>query len=223
MNSAKGFFITGTDTHVGKTWSSLALMRKLQRQGMQVTGMKPVAAGCEWLDGGWKNADALLLQQHSSVAQDYELINPYAFEQAVSPHVACDGWQVDLQVILKAYEKLHFAADVVVVEGAGGWYSPLDAKLVNADLAAALELPVIMVVAMRLGCINHAMLTWRAIRQSGLPCAGWLAVEIEPGMAALQENLAYLSDSIDGALLGVLPCLDLPDFEQLADGFWREI
>lgn len=218
MNRESGFFITGTDTNVGKTWSSLALMRKLQRQGLQVVGMKPVAAGCEWLAGGWKNADALLLQQHGSVLHDYELINPYAFEQAVSPHVACEGRDVDLQVVRQAYAQLQTAAEVVVVEGAGGWYSPLDRKLVNADLAAALGLPVIMVVAVRLGCINHALLTWRAIRQAGLPCAGWLAVEIEPRMGAFQENLAYLSEAIDGALLGVLPSLDLLDLEQLADG-----
>ncbi len=217
MQIGSGFFITGTDTNVGKTWSTLALMRKLQRQGLKVAGMKPVAAGCEWLDGGWKNADALLLQQHSSIACAYDLVNPYAFEQAVSPHVACRGQAVELQVVRLAYAHLQAAADVVVVEGAGGWYSPLDGKLANADLAAGLGLPVIMVVAVRLGCINHALLTWRAIRQSGVPCAGWLAVAVEPRMTALQENLHYLAAEIDASLLGVLPYLDTPDFDGLAD------
>jgi dethiobiotin synthetase len=216
LNIERGFFVTGTDTNVGKTWSTLALMRKLQRQGLKVAGMKPVAAGCEWRDGGWKNADALLLQQHSSVACEYHLINPYAFEQAVSPHVACQEQSIDLQVVRQAYTQLQTAVDVVVVEGAGGWYSPVDGKLANVDLAVELGLPVIMVVAMRLGCINHALLTWRAIRQSAVPCAGWLAVAVEPQMTVFQENLNYLSAAIDARLLGVLPCLDFPDFDTLA-------
>lgn len=218
MNMSKGFFITGTDTNVGKTWSTLALMRYWQRQGLTVAGMKPVAAGCEWLDGGWKNADALLLQQYGSTKCDYARINPYPFERAVSPHVACGDQQVDCQQLRQACLQMQDRVDVVLVEGAGGWFSPLDAAINNADLAVALALPVVMVVGMRLGCINHALLTWAAIRQSGLPCAGWIAVAVEPQMVAYRENLAYLSAAIDGPLVGVLPYLDALDRDVLADG-----
>lgn len=213
---SSGFFITGTDTNVGKTWSTLALMRSLQNQGLKVGGMKPVAAGCEWRDGGWKNSDAVLLQQHSSVECSYEHVNPYAFERAVSPHVACEGQDIDLHVIQRAYKQLRCGLDRIVVEGAGGWYSPVDGQLTNADLADGLELPVILVVGMRLGCINHAVLTFGAIRQSGLPIAGWLAVTLERQMTAFQDNLHYLAAAIDAPLLGVLPHVEMPDLEVLA-------
>lgn len=211
-----GFFVTGTDTDVGKTWSSVALMRALQAQGLRVTGMKPVAAGCAWTREGWRNQDALLLQQHASVAIDYPIVNPYAFEKPVSPHIACGNTDVELEVILKAYRELQAVSDLVLVEGAGGWHSPLSRDLDNAALAQALGLPVILVVGMRLGCINHALLSYRAILQSGVSLAGWLAVEIDPVMREFQANLNYLTDRIDAPLLGVLPHLDSPDFEVLA-------
>ena len=216
MLNASGYFVTGTDTNVGKTWSTLALMRTMQRQGRTVVAMKPVAAGCEWLDGGWRNADALMLQQHSSIPLEYEQINPYAFSQAVSPHVACDGKVVDMGVITELYRRLKSKADAVLVEGAGGWYSPLDRCLLNADLAIALNLPVIIVVGMRLGCLNHALLTVRAIQQSGLNCAGWFAVNLEPDMASFTENVQYLKQAVSVPLLGVLPFLDKFDVDVLA-------
>lgn len=216
MTISKGYFVTGTDTNVGKTWSTLALMGCLQQQGLTVVGMKPVAAGCEWRDGGWKNTDAVLLQQQGSLVVDYSQINPYAFEQAVSPHVACAGQAVDLGLIRQICTRLQSNADQVVVEGAGGWFSPLDEGLTNADLAAELGLPIILVVGVRLGCINHAMLTWRAIQQSGLPCAGWLAVTLERQMPAFQDNLVYLQQAIDAPMLGVLPHLDTLDVPVLA-------
>lgn len=216
MTISKGYFVTGTDTNVGKTWSTLALMGCLQQQGLTVVGMKPVAAGCEWRDGGWKNTDAVLLQQQGSLVVDYSQINPYAFEQAVSPHVACAGQAVDLGLIRQICTRLQSNADQVVVEGAGGWFSPLDEGLTNADLAAELGLPIILVVGVRLGCINHAMLTWRAIQQSGLPCAGWLAVTLERQMPAFQDNLVYLQQAIDAPMLGVLPHLDTVDVPVLA-------
>lgn len=216
MTISKGYFVTGTDTNVGKTWSTLALMGCLQQQGLTVVGMKPVAAGCEWRDGGWKNTDAVLLQQQGSLVVDYSQINPYAFEQAVSPHVACAGQAVDLGLIRQICTRLQSNADQVVVEGAGGWFSPLDEGLTNADLVAELGLPIILVVGVRLGCINHAMLTWRAIQQSGLPCAGWLAVTLERQMPAFQDNLVYLQQAIDAPMLGVLPHLDTLDVPVLA-------
>ncbi len=214
--TGKGFFITGTDTDVGKTWVSIALMHKLQRNGLVVTGMKPVAAGCDWLQGGWKNQDALLLQLHASCAMAYELVNPYAFERPVSPHIACGEKQVGLDVILPAYQVLQSVSGMVVVEGAGGWFSPLGRELDNAGLAKALQLPVIMVVGMRLGCINHALLTYQAIKASGLECAGWVAVQIDSAMIDVQANLDFLAARMDIRLLGCLPYLEMPDFELLS-------
>lgn len=219
MLNGPGFFITGTDTDVGKTWSSVALMRHLQQQGRRVAGMKPVAAGCEWLDGGWRNGDALLLQQYSSVPYDYRLINPYLFQQAVSPHIACQGQQVDFGVIKKACRRLGENVDTLLIEGAGGWFSPLDQRINNADLALALQLPVIMVVGLRLGCINHALLTARAIVRTELKLTGWIAVRLQPEMSGEQENIAYLQASIDAALLAVLPYRRQADFDQLAKSF----
>ncbi|MDD2739419.1 MAG: dethiobiotin synthase [Methylomonas lenta] len=213
---ASGFFITGTDTNVGKTWATIALMHALQRQGQKVVGMKPVAAGCEWHQGGWKNQDAMWLQQYASIALDYNQINPYAFEQAVSPHIACGEIVVNLAVIQKQFQKLQTLSDCTLVEGAGGWLSPLGHALDNAELATALQLPVILVVGMRLGCINHARLSYQAISQAKLDCAGWLAVQLEADMPAFAANLSYIQDSIQAPLLGVLTYLQEPDFGFLA-------
>lgn len=217
-----GFFVTGTDTDVGKTWATIALMRGLQRQGLQVAGMKPVAAGCIWQDGQLKNADALLMQANASMDLDYAMINPYAFEPPVSPHLACGEVVVELPVLLEKFKQLQQLADLVIVEGAGGWYSPLSAKLDNADLAQALDLPVILVVGVRLGCINHARLTLNAIRQANLSCVGWVAVQIDPLMQAFEANLAYLQQQLDVPLLAILPHILTPDFEFLSQQFNQE-
>lgn len=211
-----GFFITGTDTDVGKTWCGVALMTMLRARGYSVAGMKPVAAGCEWLDGRWKNSDALLLQQHASLAPAYELVNPYAFANPVSPHLACGNVVVDIGVIRSAFDAMSAGGDYVVVEGAGGWLSPLSRQYDNAALAAELKLTVIMVVGMRLGCINHARLTFDAITRSGLSCAGWIAVNIDPAMAEIEGNLEYLRQAIDVPLLGVMPHQTRPDFDRLS-------
>jgi dethiobiotin synthetase len=214
MKSA--FFITGTDTNVGKTWTTIALMRCLQMQGLTAVGMKPVAAGCEWHDGVLKNSDALLMQQHASVPLGYREINPYAFEAAMSPHLACGGVEVSVDVISDGFSRLQQLADVVIIEGAGGWYSPLSGNLDNADLAQALGLPVILVVGVRLGCINHARLTMLAIRRSGLSCVGWVAMQIDQAMPGFDGNLTYLRESLDAPLLGVLPFSAAGDFDVLA-------
>lgn len=211
-----GYFVTGTDTNIGKTWSSIALMRALQLQGKVVVGMKPVAAGCDWLQGGWKNQDALLLQQYASRALDYRYINPYAFEKPVSPHIACGETDVDLNVIRAKFEYLQACSDVVLVEGAGGWLSPLGKSWDNACLAKALQLPVILVVGLRLGCINHARLTYQAIQHSGLQIAGWLAVKIDDNMLSCQANLDYLHACFNAPCWGVLPNLPTADFSELA-------
>lgn len=212
----RGFFITGTDTNVGKTWATVTLMQVLQRQGQRVVGMKPVAAGCEWQQGGWKNQDALWLQQYASLALDYKQINPYALELPVSPHIACGDVDVNPAVILQQFQKLQSLSDLVLVEGAGGWLSPLGQTFDNADLAKALQLPVVLVVGMRLGCINHARLSYQAITLAGLDCAGWIAVQLEADMPALLDNLSFIKNAIQAPLWGVLPHLQKPDFALLA-------
>lgn len=213
----RGFFITGTDTDVGKTWVTVTLMRQFRRQGCTVAGMKPVAAGCEWQEGELKNRDALLIQENALPALAYGQVNPYAFESPVSPHIACGNIEVKLDTILTQFSVLKQHADVVLVEGAGGWLSPLGAAFDNADLAAAMRLPVILVVGIRLGCINHARLTFQAMRQAGANCAGWVAVEIVPARPDLEANLEFLKNHIDAPLLGVFPHLPIADFDFLAD------
>lgn len=211
-----GVFITGTDTDVGKTWTTLAWMHRLRADDYAVAGMKPVAAGCERRDGRFYNRDALLIQAACSNPPDYAAINPYAFEAAMSPHLACGDTLVDLERIATLAAELHSTADWLVVEGAGGWYSPLDAALDNAGLARRLGLPVVVVVGMRLGCINHARLTVAAVEQAGLRCAGWIAVCLSEAMPGFDGNLAYLQTHLPVPLLGVLPHRLAPDFAELA-------
>ncbi len=213
-----GFFITGTDTGVGKTWTTVALMRHLQKQGRSVLGMKPVAAGCTLNDGQWQNADALLLQENGSLTVDYRCINPYALRDPVSPHIAAAqaDCNVQLEEILRNFYHLRSLVDMVLVEGAGGWLAPLNDHQDIADLAAVLELPVILVVAIRLGCINHARLSYRAILAASQPCAGWIAVCSEPNMLVRDENIATIRRALDAPLLGVLPYTHYPDFNFLS-------
>ena len=211
-----GYFITGTDTNVGKTWATLALMRYFINQHKTVVGMKPVASGCFIENGQLRNEDALLIQQHASVKIDYDLINPYAYQAPVSPHIAGAGNPVVINKIVAGFDKLKTLADIVLVEGAGGWYTPLNEYETIADLAKSLALPVIMVVAIRLGCINHASLTYRAIQHSGLPCAGWIAMCTDPDMLNREDNIQTIKSAIDAPLLGVLPYQQAPDFDVLA-------
>jgi dethiobiotin synthetase len=214
MNSA--YFITGTDTNVGKTWATLALMLHLKQQGKTVLGMKPVASGCEWQDGQLKNDDALLLQYYGSVPVAYELINPYAYPEPISPHLAGAENPVNLEIVGNAFSRLQALADIVLVEGAGGWYAPINEQQTIADMARYLALPVIMVVAIRLGCINHARLTYQAIVASGLPCAGWLAVCSDAAMLKPEENITTLKQTLNTPLLGILPYQANADFNVLA-------
>lgn len=213
---AKAFFITGTDTDVGKTWVTITLMCCFRNQGLKVSAMKPVAAGCSRQDGMLKNTDALLMQLHASDWRSYQLINPYAFEPAVSPHLACGDSLVELDLINQSFKQLERDADVVLVEGAGGWYSPLSSDLTNAQLAEYMQLPVILVVGLRLGCINHAALTLEAINRASKQCVGWVGVVIDPVMQGLQANIDFLKSNLDVPLLGVFPNLSCQDFELLA-------
>ena len=211
------FFITGTDTGVGKTWATVALMRYLKAKGQSVIGMKPVAAGCEWVEGQLKNEDALLLQQNASIDLKYEEVNPYAFEKPISPHLAADKNTVKIDRIIQRFEDLKNKADVIIVEGAGGWLAPLSSEIDIADLAKKLSIPVIMVVAIRLGCINHARLTFQSIQLAGVDCAGWLAVCVDPVMQQQAENIKTIKDKVSAPLLGVFPYMDKMDFDALAE------
>lgn len=216
------YFVTGTDTGVGKTWAAVALMRYFKKQGKTVVGMKPVAAGCEWIDGQLKNSDALLLQQNSSVILEYKEINPYAFEEPVSPHLAAMDNPLRLDTIVQGFECLKRQSDMVIVEGAGGWLAPLNEKEDIADLAKVLNIPVIMVVAIRLGCINHARLTFQSIQLANVECAGWLAMCVDPLMAKKKENIETIANKISAPLLGVLPYLDEVDFDRLTGNIIEE-
>ena len=213
----QGYFITGTDTDAGKTCATLALMRYFKRQGKSVLGMKPVASGCTLQAGELKNADALLIQEHASIAVDYQLINPYAYELPVSPHIAGIHNPVKLAVIVERFNSLKALADVVIVEGAGGWYAPLNTQDDISDLANALALPVILVVGLRLGCINHAKLSYQAIQLSGISCVGWIAVCVDPDLLNRDENIQIITAALPVPLFGILPYQQPLDFELLAD------
>ena len=214
----RSYFITGTDTNVGKTWATAALLHHFKARGHSVIGLKPVASGCEWVNGKLLNADALLLQEHASIKLDYDLINPYAYELPVSPHIAGQANPVDIDKLIVNFNSLKDKAEIILVEGAGGWYSPINHDCFNSGLAKALDLPVLLVVAIKLGCINHAMLTYRAIVEDGVECAGWIAVHSDPTVLASDEIMATLTAKLNTPLIGSLPFQSHPDFLALAEG-----
>jgi len=201
-------FVTGTDTEVGKTRMSVALMSLLQQQGKRVAGMKPIASGCELSDAGLRNEDALALMAQSDVVLPYDVVNPFAFEPAIAPHIAAGQSDkvIDLNHILEQYQLISSRADSVVVEGAGGWFVPLNEQATLADLAVKLALPVVLVVGVRLGCINHALLSVEAIKASGLPLYGWIANTVEPNSES-DAIVSSLKTRIDAPCLGVVPHL----------------
>jgi dethiobiotin synthetase len=209
------YFITGTDTGVGKTLVSCALLQAFAVQGKQVAGFKPVAAGCDEDD---HNEDARLLRAASSIQATYGQVNPYCFPHAIAPHLAARhaGARIDFKRVVASYSELAGQTDEVIVEGAGGFCVPLNEKQDSADLVKQLNLPVILVVGMRLGCINHALLTVRAIADYQLECAGWVANVLDAGMPALQENIAALQERIAAPLLGVIPHMAEPDAKAAA-------
>lgn len=209
MTQTKGFFITGTDTGIGKTWVGCAVITALREQGHRVIGMKPIASGCEPTDQGLRNEDALSLQAASSVPIPYESINLYAFEPAIAPHIAAEkaGVDIDFQWIHDMAHALTMHADYLIVEGVGGWRVPLGKQGDVGALAAVLKLPVILVVGMRLGCLNHAFLSAEAIVARGLNLAGWVANVVDPQMECLDANLHALKQGIAAPCLGVTPFL----------------
>lgn len=203
---SRGWFVTGTDTGVGKTLVAASLLAALARRGYRVVGMKPVASGCYTTREGLRNADADMLRQHSNVRASYQDVNPFAFQPPIAPHIAASevGVMIDIAVICQHFERLKREVDCVVVEGAGGWRAPLTDKQDVADLVVALDLPVILVVGLRLGCLNHALLTHDAIAARGLSLAGWVACGIDPAMQRVGENLAMLRARLPAPCLGVV-------------------
>jgi len=205
---SQGFFITGTDTGVGKTFVSCALLHAFAAQGYRVAGMKPVAAGCRNQEGSLLSEDVEQLQAASNLQLPAALVNPYAFEPPIAPHIAAAeaGVEVSIPVIVDHFKQLQQKADIVIVEGVGGFCVPLNTTEDTSDLAAALGLPVILVVGLQLGCINHALLTAQAIRHKGMRLAGWVANHVHhDGMAASEENIATLQQRLGAPLIGLLP------------------
>lgn len=202
-------FVTGTDTGVGKTLVSAGLLHALAARHPRVVGMKPVAAGTQAINGVEMNDDVLALRAASTLRVPPELDNPVLLPDPVSPHIAATraGVRIDVDHLLACYRQLAQLADAVVVEGAGGFHVPLSATETGADLAQALGLPVVLVVGLRLGCLNHALLTAEAIRARGLTLAGWVANHIDPAMLAQDDNIAFLGARLKAPLLATVPWL----------------
>lgn len=204
----KGYFITGTDTEIGKTYSSVSLIQHLVNCGQKIAALKPVASGCEKTAEGFRNSDALQLSQAANVALPYDKVNRYAFEPAIAPHIAAkqSGIKIELNKIHHDLCCAQSHADMVVVEAAGGWLVPLNDTQSISNLAQLLSLPVILVVGIRLGCINHALLTLNNIEQSGVTIAGWVANRIDEHTQHADEQIASIKARTP------IPCIaDIPN------------
>lgn len=215
----RALYVTGTDTGIGKTFASCVLLHALRRQGGRAVGMKPVASGCELTADGLRNEDATALLAASDPRPAYADLNPYALPLPLAPELAAAeaGVSVALTPIEAAFARLRAQADTVVVEGVGGWLAPLSGTLDQADLVKALRLPVVMVVGLRLGCLNHARLTAAAIAASGATCIGWIGNEVDPQMARIDDNMALLRARLAMPCLGRLPFAPGADPAGLAD------
>lgn len=204
----KTYFVAGTDTGVGKTFVSAAMLHKANSMGLRTIGLKPIAAGCEDLGEGLRNEDAVILQAAASQKLAYAQVNPVALKAAVAPHIAAEmeGKRLSVERTMGFVRGgMLMPSDFCLVEGAGGWRVPLNTSETLAGLPKALNLPVILVVGVRLGCINHALLTAEAIQRDGLALAGWVANTIEEEMPALDENIATLKTLLPAPCLGVIP------------------
>lgn len=215
MNS---LFVTGTDTGAGKTVATTALLHALRARGLRAVGMKPVASGCIPTAEGWRNDDALALQSASDPVPAYADLNPYALPQPLAPEIAAReaGVEIVLEPIVAAFERLRAHADTIIVEGVGGWAAPLTATLDQRHLVEVLELPVMLVVGMRLGCLNHARLTARAVQADGAKLVGWIANEVDPQMERRDENFALLKARMPVPCWGRLPYAPTADARELA-------
>lgn len=204
---ARSYFVIGTDTNVGKTYIATALVQYFVSQGLKTIGMKPIASGCELnKQGELMNEDVLALSSASNVKASLDLVNPYRFIPAIAPHLAAEqaGITMRLEVIFQAYQQLTTLSDVMIVEGAGGFLVPINQTETLADVALQLDIPIILVVGMRLGCINHALLTVEALETRGLKLAGWIANQIDPDMPMFEENLTSLQQRISAPCLSVV-------------------
>lgn len=217
----QGYFVTGTDTDVGKTLISAALIYSLLKETERVSGMKPVASGSIETGHGLKNEDADLLLEASNVDADYDLICPYRFLPPIAPHIAAQeqGTVISIDHILKCYRRLQACSDTVVVEGVGGWQVPLDENKSMSDLAIELDLPVIIVVGVRLGCINHALLTADCVLASGLSVAGWVFNQIDPDMQQVDAVKHSLQNRMPGRLIADIPWQTKPDAREISHQF----
>ena len=209
--SARGIFVTGTDTGVGKTVVACALVRGLREGGARVAVMKPVASGAFRTPEGLRNTDALALMEAAGPERSdtYDEVNPYCFEPAISPHIAAReaGIDVDTSMIRQKYDRLSADADWVVVEGAGGWYAPINEHQTMADLAWALSVPALLVVGLKLGCLNHAQLTRLGVESHGVRLAGWVVSGIDRHMTRVEANLETLERLFGEPALAMVPHL----------------
>lgn len=202
----KGIFVTGTDTGVGKTLVSCELLLAARRRGIRPVGMKPIASGANVTTEGLRNDDALALSGADGEGATYGDVNPYCFAAAIAPHIAAreSGVSVELARIDASASRLASQRDWLLVEGVGGWLAPLSTGLTVRDLARHMALPVVLVVGLRLGCLNHAALSFDSIQRSGLVFAGWIASQIEPTMRRIKQNLATLAEILEAPPLAVL-------------------
>ncbi len=216
---SRGVFVTGTDTGVGKTVAAAALVHALAAKGLRVAPMKPIAAGATLADGGWANDDTRVLLEAAGLGSERAAdVTPILLREPMAPHIAADreGRVLSLDGIAEARSRLEAGADFLVVEGVGGFAVPLAEGLDTVDLARAFALPVVMVVGLRLGCLNHALLTVAALQARGLHLAGWIANRIDPAMARATENLQALRARIKAPLLGMIPYTQNPQSERVA-------
>lgn len=219
MSLKNAFFITGTDTEIGKTTIACGLLAAAKAKHLTTAAVKPVASGCELTADGLRNEDALALWQQCTVVLDYAEINPVAFQPAIAPHIAAIESQQVLSVAMllpKVQVVLEKDADFTVIEGAGGWQVPLNEHEYLSDLAKRLKLPAVLVVGVRLGCVNHALLSKQAILSEGLTIAGWVANIVDPKMSRLSENLETLQKHLNLPCLGQVPYLQQPNAQQVA-------
>ena len=216
--NGRGFFVTGTDTGVGKTLVCAALLRGFRERGLKVAGMKPVATGCIATPEGLRNPDALILQREGSARHPYATVNPFAYRPAIAPHLAADeaGVPIHFDEICRCFEMLKSDSDMIVVEGAGGWRVPLAGRQTMGHLALRLAMPVVLVVGLKLGCLSHTLLSAEAIIGSGAVLAGWVANGIDARFERAADNIATLASWLPAPLLGHIPWLVPPDVRAAA-------
>jgi dethiobiotin synthetase len=214
-------FVTGTDTGVGKTRTAAALCVAYAARDKRVAGMKPVASGCVQTEAGLRNEDAEALLAAMTVRAAYGDVNPYAFEPAIAPHIAAmeAGRPIDFGLLDGCYERLCLQSDVIIVEGAGGWLAPLDATRTFADLAVRWQLDVVLVVGLRLGCLNHALLTAEAIEARGLKLAGWVGNSVDPDFERREANTDTLRSRLAAKCLGIFPYSPESTAREVANGW----